>query len=71
MEFPKQFFNNLKYKMRIMIYRNRKKIIDLEDVVSFEMKEYRREGSWFGKWQGVIRPNLTWNCSDSGIGVER
>jgi lipopolysaccharide transport system ATP-binding protein len=30
------------------------------EILVFEVLDCEREGSWFGKWPGVVRPKLEW-----------
>jgi lipopolysaccharide transport system ATP-binding protein len=60
-EFPKNLLNNLSYKIRLLIVKDAAHIIlDVEDIITFDAYEGRREIDWHGKWNGVIRPNLNW-----------
>jgi lipopolysaccharide transport system ATP-binding protein len=33
-------------------------LFNIADLLTFEVVEFEREGNWFGKWEGAVRPNL-------------
>lgn len=36
-------------------------LLDIDDVVSFEVNDIEREGDWYGEWIGIVRPQLEWS----------
>jgi len=58
---PANFLNDEFYRVRILIIKDRAEpLIDIENVISFEINDIQREGNWYGKWLGVVRPEFTW-----------
>jgi len=56
---PGDFLNNgLFYINLIFIQNSRKHIMIFEDLLSFEIAEYSREGFWYGPWEGAVRPTF-------------
>jgi hypothetical protein len=37
-------------------------LLHQSDVVSFETFETNRSVSWYGEWEGLVRPNLSWRA---------
>lgn len=35
-------------------------LLVIEDIISFEVHDDTRNGNWYGKWIGVVRPKLDW-----------
>ena len=59
---PAHFLNDETYRVRILVVKNAATVlIDIDNIVSFEINDIEREGNWFGKWVGVVRPILNWN----------
>lgn len=64
-EIPDNFLNDGIYTIRILIVKdNRKALIDLQSIMSFEIMDAKREIEWYGKWTGVVRPNLKWEITN-------
>jgi lipopolysaccharide transport system ATP-binding protein len=58
---PENFLNNGTYKLRVLIVKNTSTVIlDLEDVIFFEIHDVERSGNWYGEWIGTVRPKLDW-----------
>jgi lipopolysaccharide transport system ATP-binding protein len=32
-----------------------------DDVLVFEVSDVEREGKWYGKWPGAVRPKFEWH----------
>jgi lipopolysaccharide transport system ATP-binding protein len=63
--FPKCFFNSISYHVNVMIVENGTDVIvetgKLFSIEYFDSGVGRR--NFFGKWSGLIRPNLRWDVS--------
>ena len=35
-----------------------------EDILSFEVHDVEREGNWYGKWIGAVRPKLKFGIEE-------
>jgi lipopolysaccharide transport system ATP-binding protein len=65
---PGAFLNAGIYTVQLMIVRDTATILlNVPDVVSFEVIETRRQVSWYGRWPGVVRPNLSWHSEESAL----
>ena len=54
---PANTLNDSIYNLNIMVVSNGEEIIhDMKEVISIEGIEQKREGSWMGKYPGLIRP---------------
>lgn len=58
---PSHLLNDDRYRIRILIVRDGTiPLIDVDHILSFTVREEERDGSWFGKVIGAIRPKLEW-----------
>ncbi|PQJ11647.1 ABC transporter ATP-binding protein [Flavipsychrobacter stenotrophus] len=59
MKIPGNLLNNDIYSIRLLVVKDGTTIIySIDDLLTFEISDIQREGNWFGKWEGVIRPIL-------------
>lgn len=66
---PANLLNDNDYSVSIMVIKDMSSMIfNLQNVVSFEVKENRDVNGWHGKWQGYVRPKL--NFTLNGINRE-
>jgi lipopolysaccharide transport system ATP-binding protein len=64
--FPRNFLNDTYYYIRLLAVQNSKAIFDVNNLVSFEAREIQsRNVDWYGKFIGVIRPNLNWSITST------
>jgi lipopolysaccharide transport system ATP-binding protein len=55
---PGHLLNDGRYSVRLMVVQDFNVVLfDQEEALRFEVHDYR-EVNWFGKWGGVIRPQL-------------
>jgi lipopolysaccharide transport system ATP-binding protein len=60
-EMPQNFLNNEVYTVRILVVQDQSiPLLDIYDVITFEVHDIPRTGKWYGKWVGVIRPKFEW-----------
>jgi len=58
---PGDFLNDGTYTIRLLIVKNQTQIfLDMQDVLIFEVHDAERQGSWYGKWVGAVRPKFDW-----------
>ncbi len=57
---PGRFLNDGHFFVNLQITGDSRAIFVLEEALQFEIADIEREGSWFGKWPGVIRPYFDW-----------
>ena len=59
---PGNFLNDGSYQITILVVQDTSKILyTCENLLSFTVHDVEREFKWYGKWQGVVRPNLKWS----------
>jgi lipopolysaccharide transport system ATP-binding protein len=59
LEIPGNLLNDDIYTVNLLFVKDSSiKLFTIEDLLTFEVVDEVREGSWFGKWPGAIRPNL-------------
>lgn len=59
---PGNFFNDGSYQITMLIVQDTSTILyTCANLLSFTVHDVEREFNWYGKWQGVVRPNLNWN----------
>lgn len=60
--FPGGFLNDDIYRVRLLVVQDQSNVV-FEDtsIFSFEIADRFREGAWYGKWIGIVRPTLKWN----------
>ncbi|MBL1200338.1 MAG: ABC transporter ATP-binding protein [Nostoc sp. GBBB01] len=59
---PGHFFNDGSYQITMMIVQDTSTVLYIcENLLSFTVHDVEREFKWYGKWQGVVRPNLKWS----------
>ena len=63
-EMPGNFLNDGSYSIRVLVVRDMAiALIDLKEVLTFEVAETQRESSWYGRWVGAVRPKFDWTLS--------
>lgn len=61
---PGDFLNDDTYTVRILIVRDTSTVLlDMHEVLTFEVQDVEREGNWYGKWIGTVRPKFEWELS--------
>ncbi|MFM8394965.1 MAG: polysaccharide ABC transporter ATP-binding protein, partial [Acidobacteriota bacterium] len=59
---PGSLLNDDSYTVRLVIVRDTNVgLFDEFNVLSFDVQDVEREGGWFGKWIGVVRPDFEWS----------
>jgi lipopolysaccharide transport system ATP-binding protein len=67
---PAHFLNDERYRVRLLIVRdNSVALTDQDSLLWFEVNESTREGNWFGKVIGTVRPQLVWDTTPLTEGV--
>jgi lipopolysaccharide transport system ATP-binding protein len=59
---PARFLNDGTYVVTIQFVQDSSSLYLLPDILVFEVLDSVREGNWFGKWPGVVRPTLEWRA---------
>lgn len=58
---PGNFLNDMEYRVRVLIVKDTSvPLLDCENVAMFEVHDVERQGNWYGKWVGAIRPKFKW-----------
>ena len=61
---PGDFLNDGTYIVRLLIVKNNTEVIlDLHELLVFEVHDADRAANWFGKWVGAVRPKFDWKLS--------
>jgi lipopolysaccharide transport system ATP-binding protein len=61
---PGDFLNDDTYTVRILIVKDTSiALLDLGDVLMFEVQDSDRQGNWYGKWIGTVRPKFDWQVN--------
>jgi lipopolysaccharide transport system ATP-binding protein len=67
---PARLLNDERYRIRLLIVRDASvAVMDQDSLLWFEVKDEIREGKWFGKIIGAIRPQLKWDTTPLGLPV--
>jgi lipopolysaccharide transport system ATP-binding protein len=58
---PGNFLNDDTYTVRLLIVKDTSvALIDVHNVLVFEVQDIERRGNWYGKWVGAVRPRFDW-----------
>ena len=58
---PGNFLNDGVFRVRLLIVRDKSVgLFDFDNVAIFEVHDIEREGAWYGKWPGAVRPKFKW-----------
>ena len=58
---PGDFLNDGVYTIRLLLVQDSCVILlDLHDLVVFEVHDTERQSQWYGKWIGAVRPTFKW-----------
>ena len=61
---PGNFLNDDTYVVRVLIVKDTSvALLDLSDVLMFEVQDSDRKGNWYGKWFGTVRPKFDWQLN--------
>ncbi len=61
-QIPAHFLNDNVYTVWFLIHYLGADGISIKNILTFEIHDANREGlGWYGKWAGVVRPNLEWS----------
>jgi len=66
-QIPANLLNDGGYYISVMIVKDAKSILFIEESINFEVSEPEREIGWLGKWPGYVRPIFNWDISTSQI----
>ncbi|MDZ4752738.1 MAG: ABC transporter ATP-binding protein [Verrucomicrobiota bacterium] len=59
---PANLLNSEYYTVRILVVKDTSTaLIDVDNIISFEVTDIERNGAWHGKWIGIVRPTLQWD----------
>ena len=58
---PGNFLNDGVFRIQLLIVKDKSVVIfDFDNAAIFEVHDIEREGAWYGKWQGAVRPRFKW-----------
>ena len=59
LEIPGNFLNDDIYTIDLLFVKDSSRVIfSIEDLLTFEVFDEERQGNWYGKWPGAVRPAL-------------
>lgn len=61
---PPDFLNDGVYNVAIQVVEDSTSLYYHPEILVFEVQDTARNGAWFGKWPGVVRPKLEWISHD-------
>jgi lipopolysaccharide transport system ATP-binding protein len=59
-ELPANLLNERGYRFAVVFLRSGKDHLRVEDAIAIETQEGPRQGTWFNKWGGVLKPTVRW-----------
>ncbi|HWE48843.1 MAG TPA: polysaccharide ABC transporter ATP-binding protein [Bryobacteraceae bacterium] len=61
---PGGLLNDGRYRIHLMVVKETSMLLcEQKEALVFEVNDPPREGNWFGKWPGCVRPVLPWTMS--------
>ena len=57
---PGDFLNDDIYTVRLLLVQDSTVLLDLYDLIVFEVHDIERQSRWYGKWIGAVRPTFKW-----------
>ena len=64
LKIPRQLLNDDIYTINLLFVKDASVVIySLEDLLTFEVSDIVREGNWYGKWLGAVRPDLDFSLT--------
>jgi len=58
---PPNLLNDGTYSIELLVIADSKGQVVVKDILTFEIDDCSRSGSWLGKWPGFVRPQLKWD----------
>ena len=56
---PSELLNDNVYTIRVFFVKDTSSVVyAIDDLLTFEVQDVHREGNWYGKWEGIVRPKL-------------
>ena len=64
LKIPGKLLNDDMYTINLLFVKDTSQILYLaEDLLTFEVTDEAREGNWYGKWLGAVRPDLEFSLT--------
>ena len=61
---PRHLLNDELYTMKLFFVKDTSVILyEVDELLTFEVVDEQREGNWYGKWPGVVRPSLNFTIT--------
>ncbi|RVU26692.1 ATP-binding cassette domain-containing protein [Sandaracinomonas limnophila] len=62
LEFPGNYLNDGNYMISLMVVKDQSIVLhNFENLITFDIADFRENAVWFGKWPGYVRPNFPFN----------
>lgn len=66
LEFPGNYFNDGTYTISLMVVKDQTIVLyNFENLINFEIADYRENVAWYGKWPGYVRPNFPFSLEQT------
>lgn len=64
LKIPGKFLNDDIYTINLLFVKDTNRIdLELRDLLTFEVSDVPRQGNWYGKWLGAVRPSLEFSLT--------
>lgn len=57
---PADLLNDGGYRIEVQFISRAKLLFTIEEAITIEVQEGARNGTWYHKWQGAVRPRMDW-----------
>ncbi|MEY4384497.1 MAG: Quaternary-amine-transporting ATPase [Bacteroidota bacterium] len=65
-EFPGHYLNDGNFTISVMVVRDQSVVLhNFENLITFEIADYRENAKWYGKWPGYVRPNFPFKLTQT------
>ncbi len=65
LKIPGKLLNDDVYTITLLFVKDMSSVMyKMEDLLTFEVVDEQRQGAWFGKWLGAIRPSLEFSINE-------
>ncbi len=57
---PGDLLNDGGYRITLNFFRHNQKVLVVQDAIHIDIQEGQRQGTWYNKWYGALRPKTAW-----------
>lgn len=63
---PGHYLNDGNFTISIMVVKDQTVVLhNFENLINFEIADYRENAAWYGKWPGYVRPNFPFSLEQT------